>query len=1350
MKRLSFVILLLVSGFFSIFGYQPPNGGEELSDLRSPALMGTGSHVTSTDAPQSGTVNPAATGLNQRITLDLSYTGLIGLSELDGDTKGWQGHGFNLGGTFPTKFGVFSGTLNFLHSSGLSGMQTGTFVQLGTSFAKDLFPDFLVGAGLNFMFGGADKLDWGLSLDLGVLRFAGDYSFMKDLRWGIVLQGLGKWYDPYNYDPNNNNDGLDYSGFPSPFTPVGGIAFSLLKSKDFDIEVQSDVSLPSFQNFRWNVGSSIMFRDFINVDLGLRLDARQLIAGNSRGFAPSFGFGFTFKTDLKEKDGFIADHGWNRSEVIPRMAITPLQKKVWAFGLGVNVPLGVIDTNAPQIAVEYNDGSYISPNHDGKVDDLVFPIIIKDERLVSGFRFRISGPDGNIVREILNKDERPENAGFKNIVDRLVAVKSGIHIPETLRWDGITDGGTSAPDGEYSFSLEAWDDNNNSASTQTYKVNVDTVAPQITIQPVKKDDLIFSPNGDGNKDIITIVQTGSKENIWSAAIIDAQGTAVRSYEWKSAAPQTLIWDGKDDAGNPVPDGVYAYTISSTDAAENSSTAVIDNIILSTEQTPIHLTINTSYFSPNRDNVLDEVIFTPEIPVKTGIETWELVIKDENGVVQRTYSDTGLAPKTISFDGKGDRGNTLPEGKYVGTFRTIYRNGNKPEDTSPGFTLDLTPPNAMVRTDTDVFSPNGDGNKDTVTIFQETSREDVWYGSIVDNRGASVKTFTWFENAESSIVWNGHTDSGTIAPDGSYTYLIKSTDRAGNNGFSQKITFTLNTEETPVFLSVDTEAFSPNADGKKDRIRIMPQLRVAGGIASYETGILNSDGVKVRAFTGKGAPDTSLTWDGLSDTGKRLPDGQYSVEITIFYENGNKPSARTGSFVLDTEFPKADIVSDYRLFSPDGDGKKDTLTIRQTTSQEELWHGSILSATGTVVRTYFWKGKAPVLAWDGTDEAGNPVDDGIYRYNITSTDKAGNSFDTFIDQIVVDKRPAKVFITADTTAFSPNGDGFAENVTFTPYVSLKEGIETWKLLILNASGAVVRQFGGSGQVPAQIKWDGKTSGGTVQEGLFHALFNLSYEKGNEPSSETTAFALDITPPRIRTTVSPRPFSPDNDGIDDELRIGINVQDASEIREWKLSILDPKEKVFHAFGGKNAPGDIIWDGRSVNGELVQAAEDYPYVLTVTDILGNSSTEKGIIPVDVLVIRDGDKLKIRISSINFAANSPDLMSDAGEAEKNLRILKRLTEILNKYNRYKIRIEGHAVRVYWNDPVKGAKEETEELEPLSKARAETVKAQLVSLGVEPARISTAGLGGKEPVVDHSDAENRWKNRRVEFILIR
>ena len=54
-----------------------------------------------------------------------------------------------------------------------------------------------------------------------------------------------------------------------------------------------------------------------------------------------------------------------------------------------------------------------------------------------------------------------------------------------------------------------------------------------------------------------------------------------------------------------------------------------------------------------------------------------------------------------------------------------------------------------------------------------------------------------------------------------------------------------------------------------------------------------------------------------------------------------------------------------------------------------------------------------------------------------------------------------------------------------------------------------------------------------------------------------------------------------------------------------------------------------------------------------------------------------------------------------------------------------------------------------LSVRRAESVKAYLVSKGVEPNRIYTEGKGEKQPVASNKTAEGRQKNRRVEIEVI-
>lgn len=55
----------------------------------------------------------------------------------------------------------------------------------------------------------------------------------------------------------------------------------------------------------------------------------------------------------------------------------------------------------------------------------------------------------------------------------------------------------------------------------------------------------------------------------------------------------------------------------------------------------------------------------------------------------------------------------------------------------------------------------------------------------------------------------------------------------------------------------------------------------------------------------------------------------------------------------------------------------------------------------------------------------------------------------------------------------------------------------------------------------------------------------------------------------------------------------------------------------------------------------------------------------------------------------------------------------------------------------------------PLTERRAETVRNALIELGVPAGVISGEAYGGEFPITDVTDRAVRWKNRRVEFIMI-
>ena len=99
----------------------------------------------------------------------------------------------------------------------------------------------------------------------------------------------------------------------------------------------------------------------------------------------------------------------------------------------------------------------------------------------------------------------------------------------------------------------------------------------------------------------------------------------------------------------------------------------------------------------------------------------------------------------------------------------------------------------------------------------------------------------------------------------------------------------------------------------------------------------------------------------------------------------------------------------------------------------------------------------------------------------------------------------------------------------------------------------------------------------------------------------------------------------------------------------------------------------------------------------------------------MKDGNKLRISISSIYFTPNTPDFTSVEPELlKKNLQTIDRLSEILKKYSGYKINIEGNAVRVFWDDKKKWLEEEKTKLLPLSVKRAEVIRDALISKGIK------------------------------------
>ena len=1024
---------------------------------------------------------------------------------------------------------------------------------------------------------------------------------------------------------------------------------------------------------------------------------------------------------------------------------------------------------------------YISPNNDGIQDALEIPLRISDKRYVQGWSLVIMDENKNVVRTIENKVALPEKIGFKSFFKQLITPKHGVEIPSSITWNGTMDNGESAPDGTYFYYITATDDNGNKGQTKDFKVVIDTVPPEVEI--AQSADKIF---GEGAKSAFKVRQSGSKEDLWVGTFLSADGKTVRTYEWKNSEPVEFSWKGTDDNDSQLPDGVYSYDITATDRAGNKAAKTgIANIIYSAEKPATNIYLASSrYFSPNTDSVYKDVTFDLTIPVpeeKSGnkLTEWALTVEDKAGKAVRVYNQSNsgsVPPSEIVFDGKDSAGKQLKDGEYRASITAKYLNGYVPATIySPFVVIDTEKPAARIKASEKTF---GAGSKDSVA-FAVTIAPAAEYAAPVQNWKAEIKNAKTNEVVRSydfgayppeSVLWNGINDLGQIADKGDYLMVMTAVDLAGNlGGGSTSETVTFDTTEAQLLLAMSDTAFSPKPDGnsRKKTISFSP-LTQTKEIKSYTFTIKDKSGASVYTTTGVNSLPEKLVWDGKSDSKELCPDGIYYAQLSLEATNGSQAAASTQSFEIDTVAPYLSAETPYKFFSPDGDSSKDSMPVEiKECSSEKLWTAQVRDSKNQIVKTYNWSGATSSITWDGSDQSGNIATDGVYSIVFTSTDDAGNSFTSTLAGLTLDCRETKVYLTADLEGISPNGDSVVDSQKFEITLTVPDGIKAWTFNVRKEDGTSVYALSekDSANIPAVINWNGADSNKNACEGTFTGTLDIEYEKGNVVKAVSSPFVCTATPPQLKVQTAPEYFSPDNDGTDDDLFIKLSCMTKAQVKNWSFVIKDPKEKNFWVQNGKNAITErLIWDGLSNvqkdgagRAERVQSAMDYPYEFTVTDNLGMKSTVTGKINVDVLVIRDGNLLKMAVPSIIFESDAANFQTansklDAEKVANNIRVLNRIAEILKKFKDYKVTVVGHA-----NKTTDNPDEETVDnpqwgraSQPLSKERADAIRAYLVKKGVSGSNVSTEGMGGTKPVANPKDRDNNWKNRRVEFILVK
>lgn len=656
-------------------------------------------------------------------------------------------------------------------------------------------------------------------------------------------------------------------------------------------------------------------------------------------------------------------------------------------------------------------------------------------------------------------------------------------VPDVYTWDGKDLAGRDLPDGDYVYQLAATDRAGNSTTFSLPAVTIDNTVPDATA--AAEYDL-FSPDGDGRRDTVTLTQSGSTEDLWVGSIL-SDGSEVFRVEWTGTAPADFTWDGKDLSGRALPDGDYVYQLTATDQAENTFTLSLPPVTIDSAERPLSLSVDNAAFSPNGDGVKDTVTLDFGPVVLNRLTSAVITVGDSTGAELQSIDVGSLIGSPVVFDGFVNATGTLPvpDGAYQVSVRAEYENGTISEAGPTVIVVDNTPPSGSVSASAAVFSPEGDGLKDTVAITHLVSSEDSWTGFVFIPGGEVLYSYDFGTAVPPAIIWSGTDLNGNPAPDATYSYQLIGTDAAGNQFETDPIAITIDRRPTTMNIEFSRRYFSPNGDGQGDTVIVRPNISLPTGITGYTITVRNGAGEVVGSGTGTDALPTELVWDGRDLSGNLVPDGDYVAELALVYEKGNRPVGLSPVLTIDNTIPSVSLRASSNRLVPDGDGRDDTIRLTPSVSpagEIVRFSGRIVSLGGQVVAQA--EGVTPTaVIWDGTTDRGAVATVGSYVAILEVEHRNGTIREARTGTIALgtaDDTPPQVVLRLSPQIFSPDGDGIDDTVTMTLVIQDDNPIAGLEVRIYEADGDLFYSFPVGDGLIRSVEWDGRNDAGELVE------------------------------------------------------------------------------------------------------------------------------------------------------------------------------------------------------------------------------------------------------------------------------
>jgi len=199
-----------------------------------------------------------------------------------------------------------------------------------------------------------------------------------------------------------------------------------------------------------------------------------------------------------------------------------------------------------------------------------------------------------------------------------------------------------------------------------------------------------------------------------------------------------------------------------------------------------------------------------------------------------------------------------------------------------------------------------------------------------------------------------------------------------------VTERLKLERSPITGTRVDKVFSPVCECTRDVAVISFRLRKPGTVT---VDVIDSGGRSVRTLVRdrtEEAGRVSYTWDGRDDADRVVPEGRYRPRVEL--EEHGRTIVLPNPIRVDTTAPRIRLVRLFpRVFSPDGDGRRDRVTAWYELDDPARAMMLVDGQRRVLSRFRPLEGK---LVWFGLVR-GRPVRPGIYELRLRAVDRAGN-------------------------------------------------------------------------------------------------------------------------------------------------------------------------------------------------------------------------------------------------------------------------------------------------------------------------------------------------------------------------